>query len=201
MELEKIKKNNSDYDLVVLTRGGGSFQDLFGFSQPELIETIYNFNLPIISAIGHQIDNPLSDLVCDFSSPTPSLAAQFIINHNKEYVKKLQETRDNLKYKLSKYFMNYLENLNKLNEKMNKKFNDFQYKQKNEIVFQLQNMLRKLDSLESRLNTFNSNNIILNGNGKIIASSDDLSNYIVNNKTMEIIWNGVIVKVKILQNN
>lgn len=69
--LSKLSQSNVYYDLVVITRGGGSFEDLFGFSQPELIESIYNFHLPVLSAIGHQVDNPLLDLVADVSSPTP----------------------------------------------------------------------------------------------------------------------------------
>jgi len=196
-ELEKIKKSKSDYDLVILTRGGGSFQDLFGFSQPELIETLYNFNLPTLSAIGHQIDNPLSDLACDYSTPTPSLAAQFIINQNKEHINRLQEILTKIKYPLNKFLASNLENLNRLNEKMNQKLNYLQNKQKNELLSELNLMLRKLDSYESRLNIFNSSNIILNYNGKILESSQDLLNC-TGEKIMEIIWNDVVVKVKIV---
>jgi len=201
VELEKIKNTKLQYDLVILTRGGGSFQDLFGFSQSELIESLYNFNLPTISAIGHQIDNPLSDLVCDFSAPTPSLAAHFIINHNKEYIKKIQDIKNNLKYQLSKYLINHLENLNRLNEIINQKLNHLQSNQKNEIISELHSMLRKLDFYESRLNICNTSNIVLNANGKILTSSEDLTNYISNSKekTMEIIWNNVVIKVKIVK--
>lgn len=196
-ELEQIKNAKLEYDLVILTRGGGSFQDLFGFSQPELIESLYVFTLPTLSAIGHQIDNPLSDLACDYSTPTPSLAAQFIINHNREHVNRLQEIITKIKYPLNKFLSNNLENLNRLNEKINKKWNDFQNKQKNEILSELNLMLRKLDSFDSRLNIFNSSNIILNANGKILESSQELLN--CTEKTMEIIWNDVVVKVKIVK--
>lgn len=195
-ELEQIKNAKLDYDLVILTRGGGSFQDLFGFSQPELIETLYTFNLPTLSAIGHQIDNPLSDLACDYSTPTPSLAAQFIINHNKEHIIRLQEIITKIKYPLSKFLASNLENLNRLNDKINNKWNHLQNKQKNELLSELNSMLRKLDSFDARLNVFNSNNIILNANGKILESSEELLN--CTEKTMEIIWNNVVVKVKIV---
>ena len=194
-ELEKIKNTNLDYDLVILTRGGGSFQDLFGFSQPELIETIYNFNLPIISAIGHQIDNPLSDLICDYSAPTPSLAAQFIVDYNKEYVKNLNKIVSDLNSQLNIDLINHLQKLNTLNEKINNKLNFLQNKQKNEILSELHLLLRKLDSFESKLNTFNSNNILLNINGKVLESSNELLE--CKEKTMEIIWNDIVVKVKI----
>jgi len=196
-ELEQIKNTKLNYDLVILTRGGGSFQDLFGFSQPELIETLYNFNLPTLSAIGHQIDNPLSDLICDYSTPTPSLAAQFIINHNKEHIVRLQEIITKIKYPLNKFLAGNLENLNRLNDKINNKWNHLQNKQKNELLSELNLMLRKLDSYDARLNIFNSSNIILNANGKILESSEELLN--CKEKTLEIIWNDVVVKVKFVK--
>ena len=190
--MESMKEEGKQYDLVVLTRGGGSFQDLFGFSQPELIETIYNFHLPVISAIGHQVDNPLSDLVSDYSAPTPSLAAQFIVDFNKDYLKKLNKINGN---GLNILIMNQLQLLNRLNEKLNQKFVDFEKKTRDQLVNLIHSHLRKLDSLESRLEIFNNKDIILNGNGKIIKNANDLLKY--KNKTMEIVWNNVLVKVNI----
>lgn len=190
--MEMVKEENQQYDLVVLTRGGGSFQDLFGFSQPELIETIYNFHLPVISAIGHQVDNPLSDLVSDYSAPTPSLAAQFIVDFNKDYLKKLTKINGN---ELNILITNQLRLLNRLNEKLNKYFFDFDKKSRDQLVNLIHTYLRKLDLLESRLEIFNNKDIMLNGNGKIIKNSTDLLKY--KNKTMEIIWNNVLVKVNI----
>ena len=85
---------NIDYDLIIITRGGGSFQDLFGFSDSVLIESVFNFKkIPIISAIGHQVDNPLLDLVADYSCPTPSLAAQLLVDINRNYINKLQNLK------------------------------------------------------------------------------------------------------------
>jgi exodeoxyribonuclease VII large subunit len=195
IELEKVKKSGDEYDLVVLTRGGGSFQDLFGFSQPELIETIYNFNLPIISAIGHQIDNPLSDLVCDFSAPTPSLAAQFIIDYNKHYLKRLHKIKQSLFEQLNIYAINYLEKLNVYTNNINRKWTEFQNKQKNQMINELQNMLRKLDSYENRLESFKSKDLMIVSNGKILKNEEELYN--CKEKTLEIVWNNVLVKVKV----
>ena len=191
-QMEKMKERNQQYDLVVLTRGGGSFQDLFGFSQPELIETIYNFHLPVISAIGHQVDNPLSDLVSDYSAPTPSLAAQFIVDFNKDYLKKLNKVNGN---GLNKLIRNQLEVLNRLNNKLNKYFFDFDKKSRDQLVNLIHSYLRKLDLLEAKLEIFNNRDIMLNGNGKIIKSPSELLKY--KNKTMEIVWNNVLVKVNI----
>lgn len=194
-ELKKIKESNEEYDLVVITRGGGSFQDLFGFSQPELIESLYNFNLPTLSAIGHQIDNPLSDLVCDYNAPTPSLAAQFIVDYNKSYFNKFQKTFQELSTQLNLQLMNDLERVNLLLDKINKKCLSFEMENKQKLINELNLMLRKLDMLESKLDIYETSNIILNGNGKLLKSEDELSSY--KGKTLEIVWNNVVVKVKV----
>lgn len=194
-EMEKLKESNKIYDLVILTRGGGSFQDLFGFSQPELIETIYNFHLPTLSAIGHQVDNPLSDLVCDYSAPTPSLAAQFIVDYNMSYIKRLQRIPKDLYNDLNLMIINQLELLNRLNQKINQKLQDFFNTKKQELINELHGSLRQLDYLESKLEIYDNKNIMLNGDGTIIKSAEELSNY--KGKKMEIIWNNIVVKVKI----
>lgn len=195
IEMEKIKNKKRNYDLVILTRGGGSFQDLFGFSQPELIETIHNFHLPVISAIGHQVDNPLSDLVSDYSAPTPSLAAQFIVDFNRNYLNEKLKIPKELNNRLNNLLINEIQKLNNFYEMLNRKWFDFENKLKEELSNSIHDNLRKLDLLELKLDNYQNKDIILNGNGKIISTADDLLNY--KDKTMEIIWNNVIVKVKI----
>ena len=97
---DKITFENK-IDAIIITRGGGSFQDLFSFSEPELVEAVFTYKkYPIISAIGHQIDNPILDLVADISCPTPSLAAQYLIDHNMNFINKLETIKNDLKNKL-----------------------------------------------------------------------------------------------------
>ena len=63
-------------DLLIIGRGGGSTEDLLCFSDPEVIEAIHNCSIPIISAVGHEIDWPISDFAADRRAPTPSAAAE-----------------------------------------------------------------------------------------------------------------------------
>lgn len=195
VHMEDLKNKKMKYDLVVITRGGGSFQDLFGFSQPELIESIYNFHLPVLSAIGHQIDNPLSDLVSDYSTPTPSLAAQFIVDYNRDYLKNKIKIPNDLISKLSNTIINQIQKLSNLNEKLNKIWLDFNNKKKEELISDLYVRLRKLDMLESRLQIYYTKGIMLNANGKLISTPDELAN--IKDNTIEIVWNNVVVKVKV----
>ena len=73
-----ILLDKMNLDVIVVTRGGGSFEDLFGFSNPKVIEAIYKAKTPIVSAVGHEIDTMLSDLVADVRAPTPSLAGELL---------------------------------------------------------------------------------------------------------------------------
>ena len=195
-ELDRIKKEKLKYDLVILTRGGGSFQDLFGFSNPLLIETLYNFKLPTLSAIGHQIDNPLSDLVCDYVAPTPSLGAQFIVDHNKTYINNLKNILKDMSNQMVKKIIHEQDKLNKMLEELNKKILIFETLNKKKLLNEINEEKYKLEQLEIKLYSYQTSNIILNGNGNIFKSSDDLKNY--KGKTLEIVWDNVVVKVNVL---
>jgi exodeoxyribonuclease VII large subunit len=77
-ELDKM-----NLDVIVITRGGGSYEDLFGFSHKEVIEAIHDATTCIISAIGHEVDTMLSDYVADIRAPTPSVAGEIIALHQR----------------------------------------------------------------------------------------------------------------------
>jgi exodeoxyribonuclease VII large subunit len=87
----KYFDNFNNLDLLLITRGGGSNEDLIGFSDFDLLQEIHNCKLVTISAVGHQIDNQLSDIVCDYNFATPSIAAKFIVEKQKEYLKNITE--------------------------------------------------------------------------------------------------------------
>ena len=75
MELEKIE----EVDVIIVTRGGGSFEDLLPFSDESLIRLVASLTTPIVSAIGHEQDAPLLDLVADLRASTPTDAAKRVV--------------------------------------------------------------------------------------------------------------------------
>src|SRR5881392_3967928 len=78
-ELAKPNENFTPVDLIVVTRGGGSMEDLWEFNEEIVARTIADVNVPIVSAIGHEIDFTISDFVADLRAPTPSAAAELIV--------------------------------------------------------------------------------------------------------------------------
>ncbi|PYK42142.1 MAG: exodeoxyribonuclease VII large subunit [Verrucomicrobia bacterium] len=78
-ELAIPNENWEPLDLIVVTRGGGSIEDLWEFNEEILARTIFHSAVPIVSAVGHEIDSTICDFVADLRAPTPSAAAELIV--------------------------------------------------------------------------------------------------------------------------
>src|ERR1700730_2278468 len=78
-ELATPNENWPIVDLIVVARGGGSIEDLWEFNEQIVARTIASVNVPIVSAIGHEIDFTICDFVADLRAPTPSAAAELIV--------------------------------------------------------------------------------------------------------------------------
>ena len=87
-----------DYEIIVLARGGGSFEDLFCFNDERLVRTIYNLNTFIITGVGHQQDFTLVDFVSDRRAPTPTGAIEMITPNIDDVLNSI----DDLSYRLNK---------------------------------------------------------------------------------------------------
>jgi exodeoxyribonuclease VII large subunit len=82
-----------EIDVVVLARGGGSFEDLLPFSDERLVRALAACPVPIVSAVGHEQDMPLSDLVADARASTPTAAARLVVPDAAELTARLERSR------------------------------------------------------------------------------------------------------------
>jgi exodeoxyribonuclease VII large subunit len=85
---------NPDVEVIIITRGGGSFEDLLPFSDEGLVRLAATCNTPIVSAIGHEKDSPLLDLVADYRASTPTDAAKRVVPDIAEEIAMIEALRD-----------------------------------------------------------------------------------------------------------
>ena len=188
--VEKIKQaDNFGCDVLIVGRGGGSFEDLNCFNDEEVARTIFNAKTPIISAVGHEIDFTIADYVADFRAPTPTGAAEIAVPN-------IIDLKHNIKQLNIRLNEAILKKVNYLRLYMDSIKNSFVIKNPN-IMFE--NKKQSLDLLNEKLN-------------RIILDKIDLyktrldkykSNYILNNpdklyKNKKIDLKNIIDKLKLL---
>lgn len=81
-------------DVIIIARGGGSFEDLFGFNDENLAREIFKSKIPIVSAVGHETDFTICDFVSDLRAPTPSAAAELVYPRYSDIVTKISTDRN-----------------------------------------------------------------------------------------------------------
>ena len=99
----------AEVDVIIVARGGGSFQDLLPFSDERLVRAAAALSKPLVSAIGHENDSPLLDLVADLRASTPTDAAKRVVPDVVEERKNLKLMRERAWYRVSSYVESQLQ--------------------------------------------------------------------------------------------
>ena len=97
-QLERIRTSSHVYDAVVIVRGGGSQLDFGSFDTYLMGQTVAGFDIPILAGIGHERNVSITDLLCHESVKTPTKAAAFLIEHNRQFEEGIFQLRDRLTY-------------------------------------------------------------------------------------------------------
>lgn len=173
--LRAANKREYNLDVIVLTRGGGSIEDLWSLNEEIVAREIRKSNVPVVSAIGHEIDFTISDFISDLRAPTPSAAAEMIFPDRSELVRRIDEYSDDLK----NIIYSKLNNLKKLidNSSGNYYFrrtsdviNEYKFRLdeldkniENKISLKLNDLKRSLDSSEKLLNSLSPDQVLKRG--------------------------------------
>jgi len=126
-------------DVVVLTRGGGSLEDLWAFNQEALARAIRRSRVPVVSAVGHEIDLTISDLAADVRAPTPSAAAELLVAEKEALLQRLNQAQTRLISAMGLFIRHRANELNRLKTRIQDP--------KRRIV----NLWMRLDELHGRL--------------------------------------------------
>ncbi len=129
-----------DFDVIVVSRGGGSMEDLWGFNEEIVANAIYQAKTPIVSAVGHEIDWLISDFVADLRAPTPSAAMQMILPDQNE----LLQTIDMLSQQMGQNMQQKLYSANERLEHLKSSY------ERNSIEQRIKNRLDEIAQLKSR---------------------------------------------------
>lgn len=189
-QLREIKETN-DWDVVIITRGGGSKIDLAWFDSYALAKEIAHMNVPVITGIGHEIDESIADLVSNLALKTPTAVANFIVDHNGQFESSILDLhikiKDCTKNKLHDTKLNLTKIQNNLHISSQKTIQKYQFDIQS-LQYKLQqlthqiltNHQQSIFQIESYLNAITPQKILDKGyafitkDGKSLASIQDI---------------------------
>ncbi len=160
--IEAIETANiiNNVDVLIVGRGGGSYEDLVAFNDEGVARAIFNSHIPIVSAVGHQIDYTIADFVADIRAATPTAAAELVVPDKSEIIQQLDAYKRRVQSILSSTMNYYREKVAQVSPKvLNRLITQYLEKKK----LQLDDYVKRLNqNLENQLSASKNKLILLN---------------------------------------
>jgi len=131
--------DQQQFDVLIVSRGGGSIEDLWAFNEEEVARAIAAAQTPVISAVGHEIDWLISDFVADVRAATPSAAMEMLLPDKNEMLMTLDAIASHYNQTMNQKFSNLKVSLNHLQEQYRRNSVEAKLRLKKEEIFSLQN--------------------------------------------------------------
>lgn len=130
-----------EVDVLIVGRGGGSLEDLWCFNEESVARTIFASTIPIVSAVGHEVDVTIADFVADVRAPTPSAAAELVSSDQTEVLLGLERIKKQLGQYISKHLIGYSHRLNISHQRLSRLHPESQIRQQSQHLDRLSSAL------------------------------------------------------------
>lgn len=168
--VEQIKRaQNYNLDTLIVGRGGGSIEDLWAFNEEIVARAIYESEVPVISAVGHETDYTISDLTADKRAATPTAAAEFSVPDTTELKNKLEQYRIRIEQNINFKLSNNRRKLKNISDKPLFKNPETIY---NYNRMHLDTLLSKFDSLSGKIISENKNKLLQLKNATVLKKPE-----------------------------
>ncbi|WP_042223494.1 exodeoxyribonuclease VII large subunit [Oceanobacillus manasiensis] len=134
VEAINIANNRHSFDVLIVGRGGGSIEELWCFNEEIVAEAIFKSEIPIISAVGHETDNTISDFVADVRAPTPTAAGEIAVQSQVELQESIRKNHRILQRELERLLLTYQNRLKQLRQSYAFKYPEQLVKQKEQAL-------------------------------------------------------------------
>jgi len=161
----KLFNRLQNVDFIVITRGGGSLEDLWAFNEEPLVRAVAQSTIPIVSAVGHEVDFTLCDFAADLRAPTPSAAAEMTIPERSHILNLIEQTCNKMAQNIRMRLENFQKELDNISKRLFL----------NRPWALLRQRIQRIDELEGR--------IVKAINSRILSAQVELDNI---HKTLEV---------------
>lgn len=145
----RLAEQRQDCDLLILTRGGGSLEDLMAFNDEAVARAIHALTIPLISAVGHEVDFTIADFVADRRAPTPSVAAELATPDKQEILDRLNSLQRRISLGTLRHLASNRQTLQALGKRLERMHPDMRLQQRQQYLDEL--AMRLLRSIRSQM--------------------------------------------------